>query len=52
MLIYVVYEEDRGMGTSIVAAYTSRARAEREAGSSSHYYVEECELDQQGDEQE
>jgi len=45
MKVYVVMEDDRGMGASVEAVYLSRAKAEYHAGQSSHYWMEESELD-------
>ena len=42
--IYVVYEQDRGYGTTIVAAYTDRDKAEEHANQHRHYYYDAVEL--------
>lgn len=42
--IYVVYEEDRGYGTTIVAAYTDKDKAEEHANQHRHYYYDSVEL--------
>ena len=43
-IIYVVYEEDRGYGTTIMAAYTDRDKAEEHANQHRHYYYDAVEL--------
>jgi hypothetical protein len=43
-IIYVVYEQDRGFGTTIVAAYTDRDKAEEHANQHRHYYYDAAEL--------
>lgn len=45
MKIYVVYEEDRGMGVSIEGAFLSREAAEKLVTSSGHLYLQEVELE-------
>ena len=47
MKVYVVLEDDRGMGVSVEAVYVSKERAEEFASASSHYWVEEMELDEE-----
>lgn len=43
-IIYVVYEEDRGYGTTIVAAYTDKDKAEEHSNQHRHYYYDAVEL--------
>ena len=38
--IYVVYEEDRGMGVHLVTAFVDYEKAEEFASESSHLFVE------------
>ena len=44
MSIWCVVEDDRGLGSTILCAFTDKAKAEEYAEQSSHYYVEWCEL--------
>lgn len=44
MKIFVVIENDRGMGVCLIAAYHSKESAESHASQSSHFYVEETEI--------
>ena len=44
-IIYVVYDP-RGFGTTIVAAYTDRDKAEEHANQDRHYYYDAVELHQ------
>jgi hypothetical protein len=39
MQVYVVYEEDRGIGVSVVGVYTDLAVAEEVAAQSSGFFV-------------
>lgn len=39
--VYVVLEEDRGCGPSIVAVYRSKEEAEKAVASSRRYWMEE-----------
>lgn len=43
-LVYVVWEECRGMGETMLAVFTDEERAKKMAGESSHYYWEEAPL--------
>ena len=43
-IIYIVYEEDRGCGTTIVAAYTDKDKAEEHANQYRNYYYDSVEL--------
>ena len=43
-IIYIVYEEDRGYGTTIVAAYTNEEKAQEHANQNRHYYYDSTEL--------
>lgn len=45
MKVYVVFEEDRGCGVSVVGVYRSREAAESVALQSSHYFLEESVLE-------
>jgi hypothetical protein len=45
MKVYVVMEDDRGMGVSVEAVYLSKEKAEAHAAQSRHYFMEESELD-------
>jgi hypothetical protein len=47
MKVFVVLEDDRGMGVSVEAVCVSKERAEELASASSHYWVEEMELDEE-----
>lgn len=47
MKVYVVFEEDRGMGIFVVGVYTNKEVAEKVCSESSHYYMDESELDPQ-----
>ena len=40
--IFVVIEDDRGMGETLIAAYPIRQKADEHAKESGHYYVQEC----------
>lgn len=40
--IFVVIEDDRGMGETLIAAYPTRQKAGEHAKESAHYYVQEC----------
>lgn len=44
MFVYVVLEEDRGYGPSVVGVYRSREDAERVAEDGSRYWVVEEEV--------
>jgi hypothetical protein len=39
MVVYVVYEEDRGEGVSLVGVYSDREAADRVAAQSGRFYV-------------
>ena len=41
-IIFVVIEDDRGMGETLLAAYPTLQMAEEHAKESGHYYVQEC----------
>ena len=41
VVVYVVLEEDRGLGPSVVGVYRSREDADRAVGGSSHCWVVE-----------
>lgn len=43
-IIYVVYEENIEWGTTIVAAYTDKDKAEEHANWSNRYYYDSVEL--------
>jgi hypothetical protein len=45
MKVYIVIEDDRGMGVSVEAVYLSKEKAEVHAAESGHYFMEESELD-------
>lgn len=45
MKVYVVMEDDRGMGVSVEAVYLSKEKAEAHAAQSGHFWYEESELD-------
>lgn len=45
MTVWVVYEEDRGMGVTIVGVYADRARAEQVRAEHGHYYIQQAVLD-------
>ena len=42
--IYIVFEEDRGYGTTFVAAYTDKDKAEEHANQHRHCYYESVAL--------
>ena len=42
--VFIVYEEDRGCGISIIGVFRSRERAESIALESGHFYIEESSL--------
>ena len=48
MKVYVVLEDDRGMGMGVfvIGVFVSKKRAEECASDSTHYWVEEMELDE------
>lgn len=46
MKVYIVIEDDRGYGTSVISVHRSKEIALAEAESSSHYWVEEMELEE------
>jgi hypothetical protein len=39
-VIYVVYEEDRGLGTQLIAGFINKNKADVLANDNSHYYVQ------------
>lgn len=43
-IIYIVFEEDRGYGTTMVAAYTDKDKAEEHANQHRHCYYDSVEL--------
>jgi hypothetical protein len=45
MKIYVVMENDRGAGVWVVATFTNKENAEEFCKTSSHYFMDESELD-------
>ena len=44
--VWVVIEDDRGMGETVLGVYISKDKAFKLAAESSHYYVTESELDE------
>ena len=47
MKVYVVIEDDRGCGVSIVGVYTNKDKALKVADESSHYELREEELNEE-----
>lgn len=45
MTVWVVYEEDRGMGITIIGVYSDRARAEQVLAEYTHCYMQQAVLD-------
>lgn len=40
-VLYVVYEEDRGNGISVIGVYSSKVKAKKKAAQSSRYHIDE-----------
>ena len=49
MTIYVVYEEDRGLGVFLVQAFQNEDAAKALAETSSHYFYSEVDLEMDSD---